>query len=328
MVSSGVDSLISYQDIENARQSFGGEVKKTPLVRSSYLSELSGGEVYLKLENLQLTNSFKIRGAMARMKRLNADEIRRGVITASAGNHGQAVAICAEKLNSKAIVVVPETTPKVKIEKIRRGNVELILHGRVFDIAEQYARKLAKERGLTFISGYNDPMVAAGQGTIGLEILEDLPNVDSVIVPVGGGGLIAGISTAMKSIRPNVEVLGVEPEASAAMYYSLKAGKLIDVETRDTIADGLAGNIERDCITFPIVQKHLKEILLFDETTIRRMIRVLWERERQRVEGAGAISIAPIVSASNRFTGKHVVSIITGGNIDDSVFNEILTNDS
>ena len=321
-------SLISYQDISDARRSIEGEVKKTPLVRSSYLSELSGGEIYLKLENLQLTNSFKIRGAIARMKRLAPEELRQGVVTASAGNHGQAVAICAERLNSTAVVVVPVTTPRIKIEKIRRPNVELILHGDVYDSAEQFARQLAKERGLAFISPYNDPSVVAGQGTIGLEILEDLPNVESIIVPIGGGGLIAGISTAAKNVKPDLEVLGVQPENSPAMYQSLKAGKIIDAEMRETIADGLAGNIEKGSITFEIIQRCVDEVLLFDENVVKRMIRLLWENERQVVEGAGAISVAPIVTNPNRFAGRRAVSVITGGNIDADVFNNILTTDS
>jgi threonine dehydratase len=294
-------------------------------MRSSFLSELCQGEVYLKLENLQVTNSFKIRGALTRMKLLNAEELRRGVITASAGNHAQAVAICAAKLDSPAIVVVPVTTPKIKIEKIRQQNVELILHGEVYDAAEQFARQLAKERNLTFISAYNDANVVAGQGTIGLEILEDLPNVESIIVPIGGGGVIAGIATAAKNVKPSTEILGAQPQTAASMYHSLKAGKIVDVEMGDTIADGLSGNIEKGCITFEIIQRYVDEVLLFDEKTIRKTIRILWEKERQIVEGAGAISIAPIVTTPNRFAGKRTVSVITGGNIDDSVFKEILS---
>jgi threonine dehydratase len=317
--------LITLQDIDDARRSIEGEVKKTPLLRSSFLSELCQGEVYLKLENLQVTNSFKIRGALARMKRLSPEELRRGVATASAGNHAQAVAICAERLNSPAIVVVPVTTPKIKIEKIRQQKVELILHGKVYDSAEQFARQLAKERNLTFISAYNDPSVVAGQGTIGLEILEDLPNVEAIIVPIGGGGIIAGIATAAKNLRPNIEILGVQPETSPAMHHSLKEGKIMDVPVRDTIADGLAGNIEKGCITFEIIQRYVDDILLFDESTIKKMIRLLWEKERQIVEGAGAISIAPIFTTPNRFAGKRTVSVITGGNIDDTVFKEILS---
>jgi threonine dehydratase len=302
-----------------------GDVKRTPLVRSSYLSELCRGEVYLKLENQQTTNSFKIRGALTRMKRLSEKELELGVVTASAGNHAQAVAICADKLASHATIVVPVTTPKIKIEKIRRKSVELILHGDLYDDAEQFARQLAKERGLTFISPYNDPVVAAGQGTIGLEVVEDCPNVDSIIVPVGGGGLIAGLGVAAKNLRPSVELLGVQPYAAAAMYHSLKAGKIVDVEMQETIADGLSGNVEKGSVTFEMIQRYVNEILLFDEDIIKKSIRLLWEKEHQIAEGSGAIAIAPIISTPNRFAGKTTVPIITGGNIDEDVFEKILS---
>jgi threonine dehydratase len=293
-------------------------------VRSQYLSDLCGSDAYLKLENLQVTNSFKIRGALNRMMSLTAEEKARGVVAASSGNHAQAVAIGAEKLNLSATVVVPETTPKIKVEKIRKHKVELILHGAMYDYAEQYARKLAREKGATFVSSYNDPLVVAGQGTVGLEILEDLPTVDSIIVPVGGGSVLSGVAVAAKSIKPDIEILGVQPETVAAMYYSLKAGKIINMEMKPTIADGLDGNIEQGCITLEIIQRYVNEILLFNEDTIRKMIRLLWEKERQVVEGSGAISIAPIVETPKRFTGKQTVAVITGGNIDDAVFQSIL----
>jgi threonine dehydratase len=293
-------------------------------VRSQYLSDLCGSDVYLKLENLQVTNAFKIRGALNRMMNLTPEERARSVVAASSGNHAQAVAIGAEKLNLNATVVVPETTPRIKVEKIRKHKVELILHGAMYDYAEQYARKLAKEKGATFVSSYNDPLVVAGQGTVGLEILEDLPTVDSIIVPVSGGSLLSGVAVAAKSIKPDIEILGVQPETVAAMYYCLKAGKIINMEMKPTIADGLDGNIEQGCITLEIIQRYVNEILLFNEDTIRKMIRLLWEKERQVVEGSGAISIAPIVETPKRFTGKQTVAVITGGNIDDAVFQSIL----
>jgi threonine dehydratase len=316
--------MITLRDIEDARQSIRGEVNKTPLVRSRFLSDLCGGEVYLKLENLQITNSFKIRGALNRMMHLKPEEMRRGIVAASSGNHAQAVAICAEKLNMAATVVVPETTPKIKIEKIRKHKVELILHGEMYDLAEQYARELARKEGLTFISAYNDPYVVAGQGTVGLEILEDLPNVDLIIVPVSGGSLLSGIATAAKSTRPNIEILGVQPENTPAMYYSLKAGKITDVEMRHTIADGLDGNIEHGAVTFEIIRKYVDEVMLFDEETIRKAICLLWDKERQVAEGSGAISIAPIIKSPERFARKRTVAVISGGNIDEAVFQNIL----
>jgi len=320
--------MIGLREIQDARRLIRNEVNKTPLVRSQYLSDLCSSDAYLKLENLQVTNAFKIRGALNRMMNLTPEEKARGVVAASSGNHAQAVAIGAEKLNLTATVVVPETTPRIKVEKIRKHKVELILHGEKYDYAEQYAHKLAEERGATFISSYNDPLVVAGQGTVGLEILEELPTVDSIIVPVSGGSVLSGVAVAAKSIKPEIEILGVQPETVAAMYYCLRAGKIIDVEMKHTIADGLDGNIEKGCITFEIIQRYVNEILLFNEDTIRKMIRLLWEKEGQIVEASGAISIAPIVETPKRFTGKRTVAVITGGNIDDALFQSILASET
>ena len=319
--------MIGLREIEEARKTIQDEVNRTPLVRSRFLSDLCCGEVYLKLENLQITNSFKIRGALNRMMNLTVDEMQRGVIAASTGNHAQAVAIGAEKCNLTATVVVPETTPKVKVEKIRQHKVELILHGENYDVAEQYARELAKGERLTFLSDYNDPFVVAGQGTVGLEILEDLPTVDSIIVPVGGGGLIAGITIATKSTKPNLEILGVQPEATPAMHHSLKVGKIINVEMRDTVADGLSGNIEKGSITFDVLRKYGVEVLLFDEEVIKKAIRLLWNKERQVAEGSGAISIAPIIESEERFARKRTVAVVSGGNIDEAIFQNILASE-
>ena len=316
--------MISLRDVQDARRLIRDQVNKTPLVRSQYLSDLCGSDAYLKLENLQVTNAFKIRGALNRMLNLTPEEKARGVVAASSGNHAQAVAVGAEKLNLTATVVVPETTPKIKIEKIRKHKVELIVHGTMYDYAEQYAHKLAKERGATFVSSYNDPFIVAGQGTVGLEILEELPTADSIIVPVSGGSVLSGIAVAAKSIKPDIEILGVQPENVAAMYYCLKAGKIINMEMKHTIAEGLDGNVEEGCITFELIQKYVNEILLFNEDTIRKMIRLLWEKEGQVVEASGAIAIAPIVETPKRFGGKRTVAVITGGNIDDAVVKEIL----
>ena len=316
--------MVSLQEIQDARNSIRDQVKKTPLVRSQYLSSLTGSDVYLKLENLQVTNAFKIRGALNRLMKLSPEERAHGIIAASSGNHAQAVAIGAEKLGLNATVVVPETTPKIKIEKIRKHKVELVLYGGSYDYAEEYARKLAKERGLTFISAYNDPVVVAGQGTVGLEILEELPTADSIIVPVSGGSILSGVAVAAKCIKPSIEILGAQPENVAAMYNSLKAGKIIHIPMKPTIAEGLDGNIEEGCVTFELIQRYVNEILLYDEDTIKKMIRLLWEKEGQVVEASGAIAIAPIAETPKRFTGKQTVAVITGGNIDEAVFQRVL----
>lgn len=316
--------MIGLRDIQDARTSIRDEVRKTPLLRSQYLSGLTGSDVYLKLENLQLTGSFKLRGALNRMMKLTPEEKAHGVIAASSGNHAQAVAIGAEKLNLAATVVVPKVTPKIKIDKIKKHKVELIVYGEGYDYAERYARKLAKEKRLTFVSAYNDALVAAGQGTVGLEIVEQLPEVDSIVVPVSGGSILSGIAIAAKSLKPSVEMLGAQPENVAAMYHSLKAGRIIQIPLKRTIAEGLDGNIEDGCITFELIQRYVDEILLFNEDTIRKMIRLLWEKEGQVVEASGAISIAPIVESPKRFTGKRTVAVITGGNIDEELLQSLL----
>jgi threonine dehydratase len=319
--------MTDLRDIQDAREVIRNLVKRTPLVHSQFLSNFCDGEVYLKLENLQTTSSFKIRGALNKMLHLSAEEMKRGIVTASAGNHGQAVAIGAEKLNLAAKVVIPRNTSKVKIDKIRKSNVELILHGDIYDEAEQKARDLARKDGLTYISPYNDNAVIAGQGTIGLEILEDFHTVDTVIVPVGGGGLISGISLAIKSIEPSVRIVGVQSEASPVMYESLKAGRIVDVEMKESIADGLFGGIEKDSATFEIVQKHVDSLLLVEEKTIRQAIFLLWNKEKQVVEGAGAVAISLILENKDLFAGKTIVAVISGGNIDKKLFRNILASE-
>jgi threonine dehydratase len=320
--------MINLQDIKDARETIAKFVKRTPLIRSQFLSNLCSGEVYLKLENLQITNSFKIRGALNRMLHLNIEEVKRGVVTASAGNHAQAVAIGAKMLNLYAKVIVPKNTPKVKIDKIKKHDVELILYGDIYDEAEQKAIELAEKEKLTYISPYNDKLVIAGQGTIGLEILEDLPSIDTVIVPVGGGGLISGIGIALKSIKPSVQIVGVQSDASPVMSESLKAGKIVDVEMRESIADGLFGGIQKGSITFEMVQKHVDDLFLVKEETIRKAIYLLWDKEKQVAEGSGAAAIAPIMENRSLFTGKTTVAVISGGNIDDKTFRDILTSDN
>ena len=319
--------MINLRDIKDARETIRNLVKRTPLVHSQFLSNFCDGEVYLKLENLQTTSSFKIRGALNKMLHLSSEEMERGIITASAGNHGQAVAIGAEKLNLAAKIVIPRNTPKVKIDKIRKCNVELVLHGDIYDEAEQKARDLARKDGLTYISPYNDNSIIAGQGTIGLEILEDLHTVDTVIVPVGGGGLISGISLAIKSIEPTVRIIGVQSEASPVMYESLKAGRIVDVKMRESIADGLFGGIERNSVTFEIVQEYVDSLLLVKEKTIKQAIFLLWNEEKQVAEGAGVVAISLILENKDLFAGKTIVAVISGGNIDKKLFRNILTSE-
>jgi threonine dehydratase len=319
--------MISLQAIRDAREAIAPFVESTPLVRSQFLSNLCGCSVFLKLENLQVTNSFKIRGAFNRLLHLSLEEKTRGIITASAGNHGQAVAYAARKLNFPAKIVVPETTPKIKINGIKKYGVGLVLFGDTYDEAEQKAKDLARKDGLVFVSPYNDELTIAGHGTIGLEIIEALPNVDTVIVPIGGGGLISGISIAIKSTKPNVQIIGVQSEASPVMYESLKAGKIVDARMTESIAEGLSGGIEKGSITFKIVQEYVDKVLLVHEETIRRAVYLLWDSEKQVTEGSGAAAIAPIIEKKNLFGGKTVVAVITGGNIEAKLFQSILASE-
>jgi len=317
--------MITLRDVKDAREKIGNLIKRTPLMHSRFLSNFCGGEVYLKLENLQITNSFKIRGALNRMLHLSTEEMKRGIVTVSSGNHALAVAIGAEKLNISAKIIIPRNTPKVKIDNIKKYNVELILYGNIYDEAEQKAMKLAKEDGLTYISPYNDKLVIAGHGTIGLEIMEDLPSVDTVIVPVGGGGLISGIGLTLKSVKSGVQIIGVQSEASPVMYESLKAGKIVDVEMRESIAEGLFGGIEKESITFGMIQKYVDDFILVKEETIRKAIYLLWDKEKQVAEGSGAVAIAPILENKSLFKGKTIVAVISGGNIEEKLFRNILT---
>jgi threonine dehydratase len=237
------------------------------------------------------------------------------------------VAYAARKLNFPAKIVVPKTTPKIKIDGIKKYGVGLVLFGDIYDEAEQKAKDLARKDGLVFVSPYNDELTIAGHGTIGLEIIEALPNIDTVIVPVGGGGLISGISIAIKSTKLNVQIIGVQSEASPVMYESLKAGKIVDARKTESIAEGLSGGIEKGSITFKIVQEYVDKVLLVHEETIRRAVYLLWDSEKQVTEGSGAAAIAPIIEKKNLFGGKTVVAVITGGNIEAKLFQSILASE-
>jgi len=319
--------MISLQDVQDAQKAVAPFVKNTPLVRSQFLSNLCDGDVFLKLENLQITSSFKPRGAFNKLLNLSPAEKDKGIITASAGNHGQAVAFAAQKLGYPARIVVPETTPKIKIDGIKKYGADLVLFGETYDEAEQKAKDLARKDGCAYISPYDDELIIAGHGTIGLEIIEALPTADAVIVPVGGGGLISGICIAIKSVKPDVQVIGVQSEASPVMYESLKAGKIVHARKTETIAEGLSGGIEKGSITFKIAQKCVDKVLLVREETIKRAVYVLWSYEKQVTEGSGAAAIAPIIENKSVFLGKTVVAVITGGNIDAALFQSILASE-
>ncbi len=319
--------MVTLETIQKARKDIGALVEQTPLVCSDFLSRLSGASVFLKLENLQVTKSFKPRGAVNKLLHLTAEEEDRGIITASAGNHGQAVAYAAQKLGLPAKVVVPKTTPRVKVEGIRRFGAELVLSGESYDEAENVAKSMARRDGCAYVSPYDDELIISGHGTVGLEIFEALPQVDVVVVPVGGGGLISGVSIAVKSLKPEVEIVGVQSEASPVMYESLRTGRIVEVAKAKTVAEGLSGGIEKGALTFEIARHCIDRMLLVKESTIRRAVYLLWVHDKQVVEGSGAATIAPILADGALFKGKTVVCLITGGNIDDGLFREILASE-
>ncbi|MHA3962098.1 MAG: threonine ammonia-lyase [Candidatus Thorarchaeota archaeon SMTZ1-45] len=308
--------MVSFEDIEHARKCIKGHIKTTPLHHSPHLSEMIQGSVYLKLENEQITGSFKVRGALNRLMTLTKEQASRGVITASTGNHGLGTAYAAKKLGISAKVVFPKEASRVKMEKMQKAGVEVIQDVGYADI-ESYARRLAKERSLTYVSPYNDPMIVAGAGTTGLEIVEQLGNIDAVIVPIGGGGLISGIATVVKVMSPHTEMIGVQSEVSPEVYESWKAGHWVDAEESDSVAQGLMGGVEPDSITLDIIQELLDRIVLVKESSIIEAMRVLYENENLIIEGAGAASTAVILERADEFQGKRLVAVVTGGNISE-----------
>jgi threonine dehydratase len=315
---------LTLRDIYQARQRVAPLARRTSLVASPLLSEVVGGSVYLKLENLQETGSFKIRGAANRMLTLTGDQKARGVIAISTGNHGRAVSYVARQMGIHALICVPEGTPSNKVEGIRSLGGEVLFSGSTYDEAEDEAFRVAKQRGLTMVNPYDDPFTIAGQGTVGLELLEDLPELDTVLVPVGGGGLISGIALAVKSMGRAVRVVGVSMERAPVMYHSLKAGKPIRMEQEESLADALLGGIGLDnqC-TFRLVQEYVDDFLLVSEKEIAEGVIFALERHQLVVEGAGAVGLAALLGGKLKEPGGHLAVVVSGGNIDIPLLLEI-----
>lgn len=313
---------LTLDQVRRARERIAAVARRTPLELSRWLSAEHGRDVLLKLECLQLTGSFKIRGAMARLSSLTAEERARGVLTVSAGNHGLAVAHCCEVLGLDATIVVPESASRAKIASIRRYPVTLIERGATYDDAERAAREMEHESGATFVSPYNDLEVMAGQGTVGLEILEDSPSVDAVVVPVGGGGLLAGVAIAIKTVNPRVKVYGAEPLTSPTMTAALDAGRVVEIEEQSTIADGCAGNIEPGSMTFPFIQRLVDGVVLVSEEAIRTAMARVAREDHLMIEGSAAVSIAALNDAL--FERQSVAAIVSGRNISLELFAEVI----
>jgi len=311
---------LSAVEILEARKNLEGVVYRTPLTYSRKLSEISGAEINLKWENLQKTGSFKLRGAYNKISSLTPEEHSKGVITASAGNHALAVAHVAKMMGIKATVVVPETAPKIKVKLCRALEAEVVLKGANYDESVVYCKKMISKTGATYIPSFEDPKVIAGQGTIGCEILEDMPETDTIIVPVGGGSLISGIALWAKTVNPKIKVVGAQSTAAYTMYECFRAKKIVDVPVPPTIADGLAGGISQ--ITLDLVLKYVDEIVLAEEEKLKSAILWLLKNERQIVEGSGVVGPAAVLQRKIRFKrGEKVAIVISGGNIDMELLN-------
>jgi len=314
----------SYDDIVKAHEMMDGIVRKTPLQYSNTFSRLAGTNMYLKLECLQLTGSFKVRGALAKIGRLTEKQAGHGVIAASAGNHAQGVAFASARKNVSCTIVMPKNASPAKVAATKSYGAEVVQRGFNYDEAWEATQEIAKREGRTIIHAFDDPDVIAGQGTVGLELLQDLPGVDRIYLPVGGGGLAAGLSIAIKAKRPNVKVIGVESKAFPAMKESVKKGSLQSVKAGYTIADGISVK-SPGRLTFDIVSKNLDDIVLVDDTAIVKTMFLLMERAKLVVEPAGAASLAYLLSNGHPAGKKEkVVSILSGGNVDMYLLGQVV----
>ncbi|ODU08405.1 MAG: threonine ammonia-lyase [Rubrivivax sp. SCN 71-131] len=311
-------AAVGLADIEAAAARLRGHVLRTPCVESKTLSEIVGARLFLKFENLQFTASFKERGALNKLLALvaarDAGEIElRGVIAASAGNHAQGVAHHAQRLGLRAVIVMPQFTPGVKVERTRGFGAEVVLHGQTFDEAFAHAQRLAAEQGLTFVHPFDDALVIAGQGTIGLEMLQEQPSIDTLVVAVGGGGMIAGVATAARALRPELRIVGVQAERFPAMVNAIQGTQ--HAQGVSTIAEGIAVG-HPGAITRAIVAERVDELLLVDEGDLEQAVLMLLEIEKTVVEGAGAAGLAALLHHRERFAGREVGLILGGGNIE------------
>ena len=315
--------MLSLSDVEAARQRLSKAIYASPCAYSETLSRLTGSRCFVKLENLQMTGSFKERGAANKLLTLSDAERARGVVAASAGNHGLAVAFHSERLGIRSVIVMPEWAPLIKVTSARYHGAEVVLAGANYDEAYAHARQIQTERGLTFIHPFDDPAVIAGQGTLGLELLEQCPDMDAVVVPVGGGGLIAGVALAIKAKTPKVQIVGVQAEEIAAMKASLAAGRRVTLPAGPTIADGIAVR-EVGERTFELARRHADAVVTVNEEEIANAILLLLEIEKTVVEGAGATTLAALVNRKIPLQGKTVVLVLSGGNIDVNMISRII----
>ena len=305
--------MLTLEAFEQASEIVKQVTQETKLIYSAYFSDQTGNKVYLKPENMQVTGAYKVRGAYYKISTMSSEEREKGLITASAGNHAQGVAYAAKKFGVRAVIVMPTTTPLIKVNRTKGYGAEVVLYGDVYDETCEYAMKLAEEQGLTFVHPFNDPAVATGQGTIAMEVFKELPLVDYILVPVGGGGLATGVSTLAKLLNPNIKVIGVEPEGANCLEASLEAGKVVTLPKVNTIADGTAVKTPGDII-FPYLQKNLDEVITVSDDELIVAFLDMVENHKMIVENSGLLTVAALKHLPVK--GKKVVSILSGGNMD------------
>ena len=305
--------MMTLESFEKAAEKVKEVTLPTNLIYSDYFSQMSGNKVYLKPENLQNTGAYKVRGAYYKASTLTKEELAHGLITASAGNHAQGVANAAKLFGTKAVIVMPTTTPLIKVNRTRSYGAEVVLHGSVYDESYQKALEIAEERNMTFVHPFNDLAVATGQGSIAMEIFKELPTVDIILVPIGGGGLAAGVSTLAKMLNPNIKVIGVEPANAACMKASLKAGKVVSLPSAVTIADGTAVKTPGD-VVFPYIQKNLDDIITVEDDELVAAFLDMVENHKMIVENSGLLTVAALKHLD--VSDKRIVSILSGGNMD------------
>ncbi len=315
-------SVLTLKDIRQAAETIRGKVIRTPLLDARDISQTLGCSLYLKLENFQLTHAFKIRGNMNKIGRLQG-RCGKGVITASTGNHGQGLVLAASTANIPAKVVVPECSSQTKREAIIGYGAELVVHGSDYHAASEYAHALAEAEGWTYVHSFDDAEIMAGQGTIGLEILEDLPDVETVLAPIGGGGLIAGLLVAIKESRPSVRVIGVQTTAFPSMAESVRQGRCASVPEGKTIADGVAVR-QPGRLGVEVVRQYIDDVWLVEESDIREAMKLLIKRAKIIPEPAGAVALAGILCHRSEIAGRRVAAVVSGGNIDANLLKEIL----
>jgi threonine dehydratase len=299
-------------------------VRETPLDYSPYFSELTGANVYLKLENLQHTGSFKLRGAFNKLLSLSEEERKAGGVAASSGNHGAAIARAMSELGVTGTIFVPEQTSPTKVDAIKRAGGDVRFFGTDGLDTEMHAREYAEQNGMVYLSPYNDPDVIAGQGTCGVEIAQQLPDVDAVFVAVGGGGLISGVGAFLKSINPSLDVVACQPAASAVMSESVRAGKILDLPSEPTLSDGTAGGIEADAITFDICRDVTDEYVVVSEEQIAEAMRGFIDSHHMLPEGAAGVAIAGLLASGDKYKGKNVVVIVCGGNVSRETLKKVI----